>query len=151
MVCICWWLGAIGWFVHLTRLAHRDTQLAPAQPLLAEIHCFAPLGVALVAVVAITGLINAHLIFGLQNGGAVLTTNYGALLAGKVALVAVMLGFDAHNARIGRRYTFGEMTQMPEGSAALPSLRQSLVKELAVGIVVIGLVAVLGMLSPMVM
>lgn len=141
------WLGAIGWFLYLTRLAHGETPIVPAQPLLGVMHRFAPLGIALVAAVAVTGLINAQLIFGLENSAAVITTNYGLLLAAKVVLVAVMLGFGAHNALIGRRNLDAEAGRMTDNTALI-ALHRSLTRELVVGIVIIGLVALLGMLSP---
>lgn len=46
-----------------------------AVSLLTVMHRFAPLGVALVAVVSITGLINAQLIFGLENSATTLKTS----------------------------------------------------------------------------
>lgn len=141
------WIGAIGWFLHLCVLAHREPERLPVAPLLAVIHGFAPFGVALVAIVSATGFINGQLIFGLENGAATLTTSYGMLLAVKIAIVGGMLGFGAHNAWIGRRSATTELNH----GAALVTLRRSLAFEMILGIVVIGLVAILGMLSPMMM
>jgi copper resistance protein D len=141
------WLGAIGWFLYLVRAAHRRDDVPP-QALLAVMHGFAPLGVALVGIVALTGIINAQLIFGLQNGSSVLSTHYGLLLAAKVALVLVMMGFGAHNAHIGRGYARGR-AEVARESATLNSLRASLAGELAFGVAVVALVAVFGMMSPM--
>lgn len=61
------WLGAICWFLFLTLKAHRQPELIPALPLLGVMHAFAPLGVGLVAAAALTGVINAQLIFGLAS------------------------------------------------------------------------------------
>jgi copper resistance protein D len=138
------WVGAIGWFLHLTRLSKRDAMRVPAQQLMAVMHGFAPLGMALVGAVAITGLANAHLIFGLERTATVLTSGYGQLLAAKVVLVVGMLAFGAHNARIARR----AMPSVETPGRALAALRQSLAGEIALAVVVIGLVAVLGTLSP---
>ena len=145
------WLGAIGWFVHLTIEAHRQRSLSTVQSLFAVTHGFFPLGVTLVAVVAVTGLINAQLILNLQNGIGVLTTGYGLLLAAKVALVAGMLAFGAHNAHIGRRAAAALAPDDPGNATALRLLRYRLAKEFGLGVGVVALVAVLGMLSPMVM
>ena len=145
------WLGAIGWFLHLVIKAHRRVDDAQARNLLGEMHRFAPLGVTLVSVVAITGLINAQLIFGIMNSAAVLTTDYGILLAGKLVLVCGMLAFGAHNARMGRRGASPNESQANDSSASLLALRRSLVGEFGLAVGVIGLVAVLGMMSPMVM
>jgi putative copper resistance protein D len=145
------WLGAICWFLMLTVKAHRQPDLIPALPLLRLMHGFAPLGVGLVAAAALTGVINAQLIFGLENSAAVLTTPYGILLLAKVVLVGVMLAFGAHNARIGRQAALDGESERLEPSITLSRLRRSLAGELMLAVVVIGLVAVLGMMSPMMM
>lgn len=145
------WLGAICWFLFLTLKAHRQPDLIPALPLLRVMHGFAPLGVGLIAAAALTGVINAQLIFGLENSVAVLTTPYGILLIAKVLLVGMMLAFGAHNARIGRRAALKGESDKSEPSITLSRLRRSLAGELMMAVGVIGLVAVLGMLSPMTM
>lgn len=145
------WLGAICWFLFLTLKAHRQRELIPALPLLRVMHAFAPLGVGLVAAAALTGVINAQLIFGLENSVAVLTTPYGILLIAKVLLVGIMLALGAHNASIGRREVLDQRRESAEPLNALSRLRRSLGGELLLAGGVIGLVAVLGMMSPMMM
>lgn len=145
------WLGAICWFLILTAKAHRQPDLIPALPLLRVMHAFAPLGVGLVAAAALTGMVNAQLIFGLENSVSVFTTSYGVLLTAKVVLVGIMLAFGAHNARIGRRAALKRLSEKSEPSITLSRLRRSLAGELMMAVGVIGLVAVLGMLSPMTM
>lgn len=137
------WLGAIGWFLHLTISAHRQHNVR-AGPLLADMHRFAPLGAFLVALVAVTGAINAQLIFGIQNSVAVVQTNYGWLLAVKILLVCVMLVFGARNAWVGR-----QQISSNNENANLAKLRISLSAELIMAILVIGLMAFIGMMSPM--
>ncbi|WP_156840626.1 CopD family protein [Novosphingobium aquimarinum] len=151
------WMGAIGWFWTLTRRARRPgAPFAPAA-LLSVMHGFAPLGVVLVGAVALTGIVNAQLIFGLANAPQVLPTAYGILLALKVGLVLAMMSFGAHNAMLGRRQATQSPTQIrteadpTDLEVVLAALRKSLASEFALGIAVIGLVAVLGMLSPMTM
>lgn len=143
------WLGAIGWFMHLSVIAHREPDRPFALQLLSAMHRFAPLGVALVATVSITGLLNAQLIFGLENIVTALTTTYGLVLAAKIAVVGGMLAFGAHNAWVSRRSVATNLGAEPNEAAALASLRRSLAIELTLGIVVVGLVAILGMSSPM--
>lgn len=145
------WLGAICWFLMLTVKAHRQPDLISALPLLRVMHAFAPLGVGLVAAAALTGVINAQLIFGLENSAAVFNTTYGVLLTAKVVLVGIMLAFGAHNAQIGRRAPLKGESDKSEPSITLSRLRRSLAGELMMAVGVIGLVAVLGMLSPMTM
>lgn len=137
------WLGAICWFLHLSIAAHRHHDVR-AGPLLADMHKFAPLGAFLVALVAVTGAINAQLIFGIQNSAGVVQTNYGSLLALKILLVCVMLVFGARNARIGRRHILSSNER-----TNLAKLRVSLGAELIMAILVIGLIAFIGMMSPM--
>lgn len=141
------WLGAIGWFLHLIVKAHRQPGSVAVSQLLGVMHRFAPLGVGLVAVVAVTGLINSHLIFGLENSASVLVTPYGFLLAAKLILVGCMLAFGARNAGVSRRYPSSDA----DPRKMLPTLRRSLSAELALAVGVTGLIAVLGMMSPMMM
>lgn len=145
------WLGAICWFFLLTVKAHRQPDVIPPDPLLRVMHAFAPLGVGLVATVAVTGLINGQLIFGLDNSLPVLATPYGVLLAAKVVLVGGMLAFGAHNARIGRQAAQNGESERLEPSITLSRLRRSLAGEFMSAVGVIGVVAVFGMMSPMIM
>ncbi len=144
------WLGAIGWFLHLSVIAHREPGRVPVAPLLAIMHGFAPFGVALVAIVSTTGLFSAQLIFGLENSAATLATSYGLLLAAKVALFGGMIAFGAHNARTSRRAVLTRSSAEIDHDPALSTLRRSLAFEMTFGVIILGLVAVLGMLSPMV-
>lgn len=143
------WFGAIGWFLSLTVKTHRQPAHIPAQPLLAAMHRFAPLGVGLVATVTLTGLISAQIIFGWEHSGAVAATGYGMLLAVKMALVAAMLGFGAHNARVARHFAQTDDRILTNCDTVLIVMRRSLTREITLAILVIGLVAVLGMMSPM--
>lgn len=145
------WLGAIGWFLHLSIIAHRQPGRVTPRDLLTATHRFAALGVGLVATVALTGLINSQLIFGLENSVDVIATSYGVLLAAKVALVGGMLAFGARNARIGRQHALGDVGEIADPAPTLANLRRSLLGEFGLAIGVIALVAVLGMMSPMLM
>lgn len=142
------WLGAIICFVDLTVKLHRRPDREQALALLSQIHAFAPLGVGLVAVVAITGLINSQLIFGIENSLTVLSTPYGLMLAAKLILVGGMVLFGANNAAIGRRFAAcGEQSDTSVRDL-LARLRLSLGGELCFAVGVLGLVAVLGLASP---
>lgn len=140
------WLGAIGWFLALVLAVHRHKDGIPSVGLIADMHHFAPLGAFLVVAVSITGLVNAHLTFGLSNAGTVIGTDYGILLAAKIALVAVMVGFGARHAIVGRRlYQSGHRDVRP----TLAQLRFTLAAELTVAVTVTALIAMIGTLSPM--
>ena len=141
------WIGAIGWFLHLTRVARRQPHLFAPVSLLSDMHRFAPLGSLLVCVVGITGIINAQLIFGLHNSADVLKTNYGGLLVAKITLVGFMLLFAARNALLGRRLPAAPNSV--DISSTLAKLRTSLAAEVTLALAVLGLVAFIGMMSPL--
>jgi len=142
------WLGAIGWFLVLTFRCHNDPEGMQAHAVLKAMHAFAPMGISLVALVAVSGTINAHLIFGLANVTATLATPYGFLLAIKLALVAAMVALGAHHARVskGASRSVGPVIARPVQPVA--ALRRTLLAELALGVWVTGLVAVFGAMSP---
>lgn len=140
------WLGAIGWFSGLVLAAHRQDQGIASDALITDMHRFAPLGAFLVLAVSITGLVNAHLTFGLGNVGAVIATDYGMLLAAKIALVAVMVGFGARHAIVGRRLQKADNVNL---QPTLAQLRITLAAELGVAVTVTALIAMIGTWSPM--
>jgi len=145
------WLGAIGWFLVLTFRCYKDPDKTQAHAVLKVMHAFAPMGVALVALVAVTGTINAQLIFGLANVAATLATPYGVLLAIKLALVAAMVALGAHHARASRSASRSVGPAVARPAQTLVALRRTLLAELALGVWVTGLVAVFGMMSPVMM
>lgn len=140
------WIGAIAWFLRLVVAAHRTPDQISPEPLLGAMHRFAPLGMTLVVLVTTTGLINAHLIFGLGNSGQVLATDYGRLLTAKVALIAFMLVFAARNASIGRHQARADKGPV---ATTLAALRVSLAAELLLATAVLLIVAFVGLASPM--
>lgn len=143
------WLGAIGWFIHVTRVASRRPDLIAPVAILSDMHKFAPLGVFLVFAVSFTGLFNAHLIFGLDNSADVLRTDYGWLFAAKISLVGIMLLFAARNAILGRRHSRIYQTPADDVNSTLSKLRTSLAAEVTLALAVLGLVAFIGTMSPL--
>jgi putative copper resistance protein D len=145
------WLGAIGWFLVLTFRSYKDPDETQAHAVLKAMHAFAPMGISLVALVAVTGTINAHLIFGLPNVTATLAAPYGVLLAIKVTLVAAMVALGAHHARVSRDASRTVDHAAASPAPGLAALRRTLLAELALGLLVTGVVAVFGTMSPTVM
>lgn len=141
------WIGAIGWFLHLIKLAHRAPDRLAAASLLGIMHRFAPFGVLLVMVVTVTGIINTVLITGWAELRALLVTSYGWLLIAKVAAVGLMLMCGARNAALSRTAVMQGGTDSTQ--SALAALRISLASEVGLAAIVIGLVAILGLASPM--
>lgn len=143
------WLGAIGWFAYLVLAAHRRPDRPATATLMETMHHFAPLGATLVGIVAITGVLNAHFVFGLESTIVILGAPYGVLLVIKIALVGGMLLFAARNARLGRRAGRQSLDGQLAAAPLLPQLRRSLLAELSLAALVIGCVAILGLMSPM--
>ncbi len=149
LVAAALWIGAISGFAASTISVHRHPHQASAQRLIAAMHDFRGLGIAIVAIVASTGAINAELIFGIENGIAVLAGPYGWLLAGKIALVALMLAFAAFHATKARERIAAGRAAAPNDTLLLPTLRTSLIMELALAMAVLGITAILGLGSPL--
>ncbi|WP_373488533.1 CopD family protein [Blastomonas sp.] len=143
------WIGAIGWFLTLVISAHRDSERCPPEPLLAAMHRFAPLGVTLVAIVTATGVINAHLVFGLGNSWAVIQTTYGWLLIAKITVVGFMLMCAWRNAATTRNTVRNVDQPQDSQPAALAALRTSLATEMLLATAVIAIIAWAGLASPM--
>lgn len=142
------WLGAIGWFLMLTSRWCRHPEEQRALSVLTAMHAFAPTGATLVAVVAMTGTINAQIIFGLPNMAATLGTPYGVLLAIKTALVATMLVIGAYHARMSRG-ALRRLGLSARGPAmTVVALRHTLLAEFILGLSATGLVALFGTMSP---
>ncbi|GGB62060.1 copper homeostasis membrane protein CopD [Blastomonas aquatica] len=143
------WIGAICWFTTLVFAAHRHPDRARSERLRVAMEGFAPLGITLVSIVVVTGVLNAHFIFGLEKSLKVLGTPYGVLLAGKALLVAIMVMCAARNAGLVRSDR-GVREEAAVGSdGSLRALRASLAVELLLATFVVGLVALAGLASPM--
>jgi putative copper resistance protein D len=101
-------------------------------------HRFSALGIASVATLAITGLVNGLFLVG--SVSALVGTTYGRLLIAKVALFAAMLGIAAVN-------RFGLTPRLPDEPAMRELTRNALI-EAGLGILVLAIVGVLGTLPP---
>ncbi|AOF98693.1 copper resistance D family protein (plasmid) [Blastomonas sp. RAC04] len=142
------WIGAISWFTILVLAAHKNPDQIKLADLRDAMESFAPLGITLVIVVAVTGVLNSQLVFGLENSMDVLGTTYGWLLAAKVLAVALMVMCAARNARLVRRRFIVQSGSRADTDVALVALRSSLAFELLLAIFVVMLVAFTGLASP---
>lgn len=143
------WIGAIGWFTILVLAAHKNPDRVKPADLRNAMERFAPLGITLVVVVAVTGVLNAQLVFGLENSMDVLGKTYGWLLAAKVLAVVLMVICAARNARLVRRNFIVQSGSRADTDVTLVALRSSLAVELLLAIFVVMLVAFTGLASPM--
>lgn len=139
------WVGALFAFVVLSNGA-RGASSEVADLLGRASNGFAHIGTVIVATLVLTGAINYLLIVGPTAEG-LLTTAYGGLLVAKLALFALMLVLAAAN-----RYRLSPRLAgaLKDGNhaEAVAALRQSLLTETCLAILILALVAWLGVLSP---
>jgi putative copper resistance protein D len=106
---------------------------------------FSTLGIASVATVFGSGIVNAWILVGSVNG--LIATQYGRLLMLKIALFVVMVAFAAMN-----RLWLTPRLALPSGSAtqreALDRLTRNSVIEIALALMIFAIVGVLGTLHP---
>ncbi len=131
------WLGALVPLIPILRLLGRLECRADA---LLALRRFSTAGHWAVALVILSGVVNTMLI--LKQLPTDWSSSYQRLLAIKIALVAGMALLAIVN-----RYLFVPwMSRNP--SRALQALRLGSIAEIVIGVVVIGLVAVFGMMEP---
>lgn len=140
----CIWIGALAGFCLLL--------IRPATPEAARrgrsLAGFASIGTVTVAVLVITGLINAAFLIGAEGLGRISSSTWGLLLIAKLALFAVMVGLAAHN-----RFTLTPalscaVEAQADADPSVRRLRISIGLELLAGIALLGLVAAMGVQMP---
>lgn len=139
------WLGALAAFALLLRGSAGAGGRQPHE-LLEALRGFARLGTLIVVSLSLTGVFNYLLITG-PDLAPLSGSLYGLLLGLKVSVFASMLVFAALN----RFHLVPQLQQaLHQGSpdVALAALRRSMILELAAALLVLGLVAALGILSP---
>ncbi len=141
------WLGALAAFtIMLFRDAEKtsDAYLRLTHHLLSR---FSVAGTLIVMLLAGSGLINSWMLVGPQNLLILPTTLYGQLLIVKLILFGLMLALAATN-RFKLTPAFNHALRTGGTSGAISSLRKSLVLELSIALIILGLVAWLGTLEP---
>lgn len=139
------WLGALAAFALLLRSNNLTGDLQ-IRLLARMLTGFESAGALIVATLAITGVVNYLLVVGpvLET---LTTSTYGALLSLKVFLFAGMLVFAAVN-RFHLSPLLERSIQTGTHNVAINALRRSMILELSVAVIIMGLVAWLGTLSP---
>lgn len=135
------WIGALAAFALL--LCQAEPQLAV---LARTLIGFETAGAVIVVVISVTGVANYLFIVGPSIVG-VLDSLYGQLLALKLILFTAMLVFAALN-RFHLSPLLENARRSGEHGVAVNALRRSMVLEFSVAVVILGLVAWLGTLSP---
>jgi putative copper resistance protein D len=141
------WLGALAALtVMLFRSAGGLTEgyLRLTHRLLED---FSVAGTVIVTLVLGSGLMNSWMLVGPQNVLTLHLTLYGQLLIAKLLLFGVMLILAAAN-RFRLTPAFSRALHSEGTSGALAKLRKSLVLELSIALIILGLVAWLGTLEP---
>ncbi|WP_447726562.1 copper homeostasis membrane protein CopD [Sphingomonas koreensis] len=131
------WLGTLA--LLLRALARSTTATAD---LVAALRRFAFTGTLIVGTLIISGIVNLWAIAGLESLPELAIAPYGRSLGLKLALFAAMLGFAAFN----RWYLVPRLKSASQ--SATRSLRTSVALEAALAVGVIGIVAMLGTLTP---
>ncbi len=139
------WFGALVALALMAKLNELQTE-ERIRLLARAVSRFEWVGAVIVAVITVTGVVNYLFIVGPTLDDILLST-YGILLSIKIALFAGMLVLAALN-----RFHLGPFLQrsLREGQyrVAANTLRRSVVVELAAAVLIVGLVAWLGTLSP---
>jgi copper resistance protein D len=136
-----WFGGLVPLGVLLRRAVRRGD---PGYVSLARVALphFSQMGYAAVALVALTGTVNAVMLVG--SFGALVTTPYGRLLCVKITLFAAMVTLALIN-------RFRLVPRLRDAATAEPSLRalfQSVAVEQALGLAILAVVALLGTWPP---
>lgn len=139
------WLGAMLALILMARLDALCSE-ARIRSLADSVKRFEGVGAAIVLILSITGVANYLFIVG-PTLGEVLLGTYGILLAIKVALFGGMLVLAALN-----RFHLGPLLEQSlragQHQVAANALRRSVALELVIALLIVGLVAWLGTLSP---
>ena len=139
------WIGGLLPLALLLRIGRRYHASAWATLKLDAVRRFSSLGIASVAVLVVSGIVNSWILVG--SFGALVVTTYGWILMIKLAVFAVMLALAAVN-RFRLTPTLAAPTQSDAHDKALSLITRNTLIEIALGLVVFAIVASLGTLHP---
>jgi|SRR5665213_534578 len=139
------WIGGLVPFALLLAVAQRYPREARARLARDAIQRFSTLGIASVAILLGSGIVNAWILVGSVNG--LIVTEYGRLLMLKIALFAVMVAV----ASVNRLWLTPRLALSLGSAAQLDALRQlmrnSLI-EIVLALMIFAIVGMLGTLHP---
>ena len=140
----CVWIGALaGFCLLLIRPSTREAGVTAR-----SLAGFASIGTVTVAVLFMTGLINAVFLIGAEGLGRISSLTWGLLLIAKLALFAVMIGLAAHNRFTLTPALSRAITTQADADPSVRRLRISIGLEMMVGFALLGLVAAMGVQMP---
>ena len=140
------WVGALLALVAL--LIESIRQRTGARAALRGLEAFSSVGVAVVALLLLSGVVNSWFLVGPAHIKQLVTSPYGLLLDAKLLLFAAMLALAAAN-----RYRFTPrlgtaLAQAGSQEKPLIALRRSVVWEATLALVVLVVVSLMGTLEP---
>ncbi len=138
------WLGALAGFCLM--LARRDPGDVEASA--RSLAGFGSVGTAAVLALTLSGMVNTAFLVGMEGADQLASTTWGQLLFAKLLLFTIMVWLASHN-----RYTLTPALERAieagdNTGEAVQSLRVSVGVEMAAGILLLGLVAVMGVQMP---
>jgi putative copper resistance protein D len=145
LVAAAMWTGGLVSLVLLLSASRRDRSSAGASFAWQATTRFSTMGIAAVAVILGTGIVNAWILVGSWH--ALIATGYGQLLMLKIMLFIVMLSFAAAN-----RFWLTPRLALPSSTKtqrdALGGLTRNSVIEFVLALVIFAIVGILGTLHP---
>jgi len=142
------WLGALAALAAITTSRRIGSDEPALQGLEEGLRRFSGLGTLAVCLLMITGLINSWFLIGPDHMAGLFGSLYGEVLIAKLLLFVLMLALAALNRFfLTPRLSIGLVQRAPQ--RALVALGWSVGLETAVAMAVLGLVSVLGTLSPL--
>lgn len=142
------WIGALAGLSGLVWQARRRSNPQAAQDSLTGLVRFSAIGLAVLAVLVGSGLVNSWYLIGWAGIGRVPATLYGQLLLAKLALFTIMLALAAANRWRHTPQLELALKGSGAGGATVHSVMISVVTETALALTVLALVSWLGTLSP---
>ncbi len=136
------WLGALWPLAILLGHARRAGDPASAVVAYQATRRFSILGIISVAVILVTGTVNTYEMLGTFVPS--LDANYDRLLLAKIGLFAAMLALAAVN----RQRLTPQLSSDRDRRRAMWRLERNSLLEVALGLLILGIVAVLGRISP---
>jgi len=135
------WIGGLVSLVLLLSVSRNDRTGAGALLARDATHRFSTMGVAVVAVLLATGIVNAWIL--VDSWHELIATDYGQLLMLKLALFAAMLGIATVN-----RFWLTPQLSLPSTSAPQRKLARNSMIEIALALLIFAIVGLLGTLHP---
>jgi copper resistance protein D len=140
------WIGALCAFFFL--LWQREPVQEASRITYRALERFSGVGTVLVGTLMVTGLINSWFLVGPENVQGLLRTDYGVLLALKLAIFAGMLAIAGTNRYWLTPRLGGALGAPASTSQAIRALRRSVMIETTLGFGVLGAIAWYGTLPP---